>query len=272
MNAVTYALKQCEWTIPSEILDLVFLSGGLQQLTGYGISRSSRILETVIVPRVLTDCNLMGGREVVIPLEKATRQILDPMNSLFYIPKTLTQNSSISRALSVVYVNPNIGNNMVVRGLTTGFSTSPLLDGANSLLNAAAGPVVLSTAHCYLTGSENTILITGQLQILPNIALRCWLELDNNLSHLQPTSYDKFAQLVEYAVKAYIYNNRVIKMDQDQLMSGMTIGRFKEIVDSYSDAEQNYKDYKTNVFQRVLALNDPETKRRHLQVKFSAFR
>lgn len=269
-NPVTYAIQHCEWTIPSEILDLVFLSG-IQHLTAYGVSRASRISEMVIVPRVLQDCNLLGGREYVVPLDQAKRRVIDPMNSVFNIPKTLTQNSSITRALSIAYINPNIGNNLVVRGLTTGYSTSPLLDGANALMNAAAGPVTLSTAHCFLIG-ENTVLVSGQLQILPNVALRCWLEMDNQLSHLSPPSYDKFAKLVEHAVKAYIYNNRIIKMDQDQLMSGMTIGTFKQIVESYADAEQNYQDYKVNVMQEVLALNDHETKMRSLRILVSQFR
>ena len=93
-----------------------------------------------------------------------------------------------------------------------------------------------------------------------------WVENDTEMTNLNPRSFRAFAKLVEYAVKSYIYNELVVTMDIGELYAGNQLGRFKEIVDSYEEAEEMYMTHLNEVMGKVLILNDPEAQRRHVQL------
>lgn len=260
MNPVSYSLQNIHRTIPRDILEKVFISI-IQHRYTVPVSLDARIRELVIEPWVMVDCNLVGGTETFLPLEAVPREQMDPFTVIYRIPKSMTQGRTITSALSVSFGQGSIigSTNMGLRG------SSPMLDAASSVMNAQLPIPMVSSAYCTLIG-ENVVLIGDNIALPTNLFLRCKLENDEAFTHLKPTSYMQFAQLVEYAIKAYIYTNSAIVMDRAFIHAGADLGRMKEIIDSYSDAFENYKTYFRETWQKVSILNDYTAHRRHLQM------
>ena len=260
MNPILYALQQLRFQIPEQILQRTFFSLANYQTT-VPISLDARIREAVLEPRVLMDCNLFGGTEVTIQLNNEWREIIDPYITIFRVPKRATQGRSITRALSVAYG----------LGSVTGYGSLVPTEG-NALLDAAAGvmqaalPITnVSTSRVQIIG-ENVIMITDVMVLPIDMYVRCWIANDENLNHLQTTSYQDFAKGVEYAVKAHIYMTNQVPMDQGFIQGGQQLGVYKSIVDGYADANDNYTTWLTETWRKVSACNDGEATRRRIQL------
>jgi hypothetical protein len=120
---------------------------------------------------------------------------------------------------------------------------------------------VTSTAQVEVI-AENTVSIKDSLRLVSSMYLRCTLANDENLTNINPRSYPYFTKLVEYATKAYIYNDLIVKIGSNELQGGFELGVSKSIIESYSDAEQNYQDYLENTWRRVAFMNDKPAHRR----------
>lgn len=258
MNPITKALQDLRYAIPKEILEKTFIS---KQYANYvsPVSLDARIREEVIEKRVMVDCNLVGGTQVAIPLEGIPREQVDYFTYVFRIPKNRTQGRTIVRVISVSF-----GQGNIVGHTNLGFQGSnPLLDAANQMISSHLPIPQVSTAYATLVG-ENTVAIVDSIALPTNIFLRCWIENDENLNHLSPASYQHFTKLVELAVKSYVYINNQIPMDQNYIFAGHEIGKFKEIIDEYRDAEENYRDFLNTTWRKTALLNDFHGKRRHI--------
>lgn len=258
MNPVSYSLSYLRRVIPKEILEKTFIS--FQQYNSrLPISLDTVIREKVIEDRVMVDCNLVGGTESFISLVGIPAHRIDAFNTYYKIPKTMTGGRTITRALSVSYGEGSLmgATNMGLR------NSSPMLDAVGGVMASFSPIPVVSTAYVSLV-AENTVLIQDNMALPLNIYLRCKLENDSQFSHLNPASYKGFAKLVEYATKAYIYMENVIRMDKGEIFAGQELGRYKEIVDGYADAQQNYEDYLDKSWRKIAILNDYTASRRAL--------
>ena len=132
-------------------------------------------------------------------------------------------------------------------------------------MNAMSSIPVTSTARVQLIG-ENVVMVRDTVLLPANIYLRCIIANDENMSHLQLKSYRDFANLGVLAVKAFIYNDYVIKMDLGELSGGQVIGRFKEIIDTYSESEELYQTYITEKWQKISFQQDHEQMGRFLKL------
>ena len=61
-------------------------------------------------------------------------------------------------------------------------------------------------------------------------------------------------------------------MDKGRLEGGAELGRFREVIDSYSDAEEQYQDYLLNTWQKVAFMNDRESYERFTKMMIGAYR
>lgn len=267
-NPVTYALQQVRYDIPREILEKTFISmAGRQGQAGVlnrhtQVSLDARIREEVLEARVLEDCNLYGGRELQIPLAGLPRDNVDMYSAVFRIPKALTNGGTITRALSVHYQLPPTQGAPIVGPQTIG--GSQVLDNANSLLMSHSNIPAISSANVQVV-AENAVHVMLISPITENLLLRCWVSNDEELSHLMPATYGLFAEMVIWAVKAYIYNNMSITLDRGYVAGGAELGRFKEIVEEYRDANENYKALVRKKWPKAVILNDQQTKVRHIR-------
>lgn len=258
-NAIQKALLDVKNKIPRQILEKVFINNTLGGIHT-PVSLDFRIRENIIEARVIPDCNLVGGTETTIPLFNVVPKHIDTYNTVFRIPKTLTQNRTISRLLHLSYGQ----NGIVGFSHPMQYNPSAAMDALEGMV-AALTPIPVTSTHYISLIGENTVLVRDVMRLPGNLFLRCVLEADSEFNHLKPTSIIAFSKLVEYATKAYIYNNLIIEMDQAELQGGVSLGRFREVVDGYADANELYEQHFDEVWRKVALFNDPEAFKRHLK-------
>lgn len=267
MNVIAKAVDDIKRKVPKQILSKVFIPYDPYGRTFQSFSLDEQIIENVIKARVLVDCNIIGGTEVLVSLEGLPVDNVNVNMLAVHIPKERTQGRSITSALSVVFVNAAASSS--VYGANTGMSangcSSTLLSAANGLLKSFDSIPTTSTARIQLI-AENTILVKEMSMLPGNCYLRCMLSNDEELSNIPMRAYMYFSKLVELAVKSYIYNELIIGIDMGQLEGGAMIGVFKDIVQGYSDAEELYQDYLINTMQGVLFTSDMEAWHRHVKL------
>ena len=271
MNPITFALDRIiNFGIPKPILNMTFLSRHM--VDRYTLDTlESQIRAKVLDGRVLQDLNIVHGTQMTVPLGACERLDGDFYTAAYYIPKHLTAGKRITSVLEVtsaagmITTSANANNSQGIYTTTfTSFSKSGALFGAMNQMSRSVEPVpVVSNALVYLVG-ENTVYIKDTVIIPATMHLRVMVDNDENLNHIQVPYYTVFHELIEEAVKAYIYNNLVLEQDNVFINSGGELNKFRDIVDSYSDAEQMYREKLEDSYKSML-LNDSESSRRWYQ-------
>lgn len=260
MMAISKCLDEIKFRIPKPILDTVFAKRN-KDWRQTNISIDESIMAEVIRPRVLVDCNLVGGTEALIELAGLRSERTNDYTSVYRIPKDRTQGRSIQSVLNITYSDPTKVSSY---GIAAGQQNTTMMQSGSAVMDAMGTIPVTSTARVQLIG-ENVVMVRDTVILPANIYLRCVLANDENLSHLQLKSYRDFSNLVVYCVKAFIFNNYIIEMDIGQLHGGQNIGRFKEVVDGYADAEELYQTFLTEKWQKIAMMNDNESYTRLLR-------
>lgn len=263
MNAIQKALKDIRSNIPKAILEETFLAQNVSPFGGrhnyQPMSIDQRIREAVIDGTVLPDCHLVSGTEITVPIGTVRPEYVNSYNLVYRIPKNLTQQRSILRVLHITFGDGGIAGSMNL-GLQ---GRSALLDKAQGVMQSRMPIPIVSTANIELI-AENTVLVRENIAMPGNPYLRCVIESDSELNHLQPSAVLLFGRMCVLACKAHIFNTISISMDQAQLSGGMALGRFREVVDSYSDAQEQYETLFNERWRKTALMADPEQHKRHL--------
>ena len=256
MMILTKALDELKYTIPMEILREAF-KDDLQNWRQAPVSLDERILTKVIRPRVLVDANLVGGITTIVPLDGLTPTYVDMYTLIYNIPADRISYRDIIAVLAVGYLPYGLAYNGLDNGIgsTNPSSMNDVSSGARRVGDAMSTIPLVSNALVELIG-YNTILIRDQQRVTATYQLRCILGNDENLNNINPRSYHNFCKLCELAVKAYIYNTLLIKIDTAYLTGGQELGSFKSYVESLSDANENYRTYLTEVWRSTASCND----------------
>lgn len=264
-HVITYSINYIKRRIPPRILKDAFM----QNLT-FGAARvtniDSRIMESIFNELVLPDCNRVGGREMSIDISRLSPISNDTDGHVYKIPKSMTSQRSI---ISVKYASfipliapmqNGMGSNYV--GYNAGSSVVTGL--AQAVMGSNNPDPVTGTSDCsIINGDENTIFIKDWGSGQRPMWILVLVENDSGLSQLDPKCYDDFAKLCLYATQMTIYNNLIIDLDAGKLQGGGELGRYKEIIDSYSDASANYETQLREVMEVVFLLSDPRRKQEH---------
>lgn len=281
MNPIKKAVEEVKYRVPRDILQKVFINGSDRWRSGIRSSLEEQIIALVVRPRVLVDCNLVGSVSAHIPLAGLTQDQPEPWMTIIHVPKDRTDGRSIMSVLSIKLRSQAAAASygMMVGGVNGNGITNVASPNENTAMLSAAGGV--SAAHDLIPFvassrislvAENTILLKDGL-ILPSGAyLFCSLSNDEEMSNLQPRNIPAFADLVEHAVKSYIYNELVVKMDTAELMYGKELGAFREVVAGYADQEQMYRDYLHGDMSKVLLMNDTPQYERLLRMMIGGYR
>lgn len=274
MNPITYSLERIKkFGIPKQLLNLAFMSRLANEY--YTLDTlESRIREEVINPRVLTDCNLVHGTLMNVPLARCERLDGDYYQSTWYVPKDLTQGKKITSVLHVTSASGTITTNSpvtttsssgtFVTTMTGYYQMGGVFSAMNQAVNSVSPVQVVSNALTYLVG-ENTVLIKDTVIIPATMHLRIMVENDENFNHIPPSMYPDFHKFITLAVKAYIYNTLIIESDSVFINSGGQMNKMQEILESYADAEELYNEMLDPII-KSLHLADPEMQRRHYQI------
>lgn len=270
MNALSKALDEIKYRIPLPLLEEAFNTPTFSWRSSSPISLDESIKNKVIRPRVLIDAKITGGVETLIPLFGIVPDIVNNYIYVFHIPKSLTGGRSILSALSISYISPAV-HSSTLAGTMAPCSVNDTLTAADAVMNSFSSVPPVNTAQVRLI-AENTIEVIDNFFVINNAYLRCKLEPDEQMSHLSIYAFHDFAKLVELAVKSYIYNVLVIRIDTARLDGGMDLGSFRSILESYSDAEQMYQDFLRERWVGVESLNDHVTKTRVLRAMIGSMK
>lgn len=261
MNAISNALSEVKFSIPMDILNAAFIFN-----VGFNDSNTSiddRMLNMVVRPRVLVDCNIVGGIETVIDLSNLNGRSVDNTSIVYHIPKEMLNGKSIVSVLSVAGGAGSYSNSMQNSGLSMMNDFS--LAGAR-VQNSMSSSGIPQTARVELIG-ENTVMVQGDTFGLNT--MRVVVENNVNLSNINPRSYGTFSKLVVLAVEAYIHNTLIINMDKAFLHGGHELGSFKEYVDGLSDSNELYKTILREEWMKVAFMNDSTRYSRFLKLMVS---
>lgn len=267
MGPIGIALADIKFQIPPRILEAVFVNYS-DHWRSAPLSIDEAIMSTVIRPRVLVMCNLIGGTEDTISMDLAMHTRENDYTSVYRFPKAATQDRSIVSVLNITFADPMRANSY---GMGSICGSSTMMQAGQAVMNSHAAIPITSTAKIQLIG-ENTVMVRDNIVLPANVFLRCILANDENMAHLQIRAYRPFIKLCMLAVKAYIFNEYILEMDAGELKAGQLLGRFKETIDRWEDAEDQFQDHLTLVMQKVLFMNDGETYQRHLKSFIGGYR
>lgn len=270
MNPIKKAIQEVTFEIPKEILGLVFRENTVSY-RNTPISLEEQITNKVIRSRVMVDCDLVGGDEVFIPLDGVPSETMDNLSTVYYIPKTKTQNRTINSVLSMSYsTNTSAAAGSAALGYNQ-CSVTPSLQIGQAMMDAHMPIPMVSTAKIQLIG-ENTVLVRDSTPVAGAGYLRCILSNDEAMSHLQMRSILAFCELVVLACKAYIYNEYIVTLDKGQIYAGQNLGVVSQIIEGYSDANELYKTYRKQVWAKVAFMNDTESMQRFIKLQVGSMR
>jgi len=276
LNPLAKAIDEVKRRIPREILNIVFqqptsIMG--QSMPGWNrppTSIDESLLTQVIRPRVLIDCNIVGGTEVMVPLNGIASMSDPAFDYIKYydIPKRLTQGRSIVSVINVTYAD---ATKLAAYGGSGTVNNSAMMYTGQAMIDAYGTIPVVSTAYAQLVG-ENVVMVKDSTILPPNVSLRCIVADDPDMAHLQIRSLHPFCKLVELAVKAHIYNEYVVQLDIGQIYAGQNIGRIREIIDSYADANDLYETYLKEKWMKIARMNDRESWQRDIKFPMGGMR
>lgn len=270
MNAITKAVSECRYRIPKEVLGETFYEKRFD-FNPTPASIDEQIKDRVIYSRVIPDCNLTGGVELLISIQGLATRMIDGFTTIVRVPKELTQGRSITSVLSIGFASPALSSSMGLIGNinpcsinVTGMAGMGMMDAMNTI-------PVSSTARVQLIG-ENTIMVKDVSPFFPYGLMRVVIENDVNMNHLQPRSIPAFCDLVVLAVKAFIYNTSIVEIDMAKLSGGQELGAIKSIIEGYADADELYREKLAKDFAAIQYMNDRETYSRFLRLMISGNR
>lgn len=258
-NPITYAINRIMWTIPIQILEKTFIPNGRHR---YRESRSldSFIREKVIETRVLVDIDLLGSTFIQIPVKSSWISNQGNGEYLIRIPASATQGRNITRVTSVELGNGNTAGNSNYMN----YNSNAMLNGARKVLDSALPTPITGTPHVELL-DNNVIYVTDMLFSGFNLYVNCFLSADENFNNLTKPAWVHFAKLCELACKAYVWTQMTVLIDMAALEGGQELGAFKNEVDNYRDAHEQYEEYFKEKWRKTAIQADPKSKERFLR-------
>jgi len=195
---------------------------------------------------------------------------LDTYTTIYEIPLAKTLYRKIMSVLSVSYMpnlysSSNMGSGI---GMVQPATMNDVSSAALRLSNSFSNLPPISSAQIEIVG-ENTVLIRNEMRIPQAYVLRCMVANDDELNNINIRSYQNFSRLCELAIKSYIYNTMIIKLDTAYLQGGQELGAVKNYIDGLSDSEEMYRDYLNNVWRATAFMNDRVSYERLLKLQIN---
>lgn len=271
MDPVSVAINNVKFGIPREILTQAFMPKRYDptrrvrhQENVFPASIDELIRSMVVEARVAIDVNLISGTEIIIPLRMAEREFVDPWNVIYRFGSDATGGRRITAVFEVLY-GINYGITGTAGGGLSLARSSHLAKVTRDISNATNGVAPSGTAYCQLVGI-NTVLVNDVNTHIALGGLKCRVSHELNFNDIKPPYYHAFGELIMLATKAHIYNTLVIDLDEGAIKGGASLGRIREIVDQYSDANQMYQEYLTTKWARIGLMNDTDAYRKILRM------
>lgn len=247
LNAIDYALRQIKLAIPKEVLEKTFLNqNDVYKRHRGSVNIDHLIKREVIYNYIMVDANLIGASKMSIGMEPGWIERIDTGTLIARIPKSFTQNRTITEVLNVS-LRPANGY-MLPYGTNQAISDQSIQ--MQRVLSSYKLPVISGTTNATVVG-ENTVLFTGLVARPADLYISVMVDYDDQLSSLNKSSYLFFGELCILAVKAYIWANKIISMDKAEIEGGYALNRYTAIVEDYSTAYEDYKTYFLEKWRKI---------------------
>lgn len=258
MSVIQTAIEQIHMEIPFELLQLAFLprrydpSRRKIYIDGTTpVSIDAMIRDIIVEGYVGKRINRDTGQDIDISLREIPGEHIDYWNSIYRIPDSLTHQRTITAVKKVTYGNHRYGG---VAATNCG-GGSALMGATRGLMAAHSKPGLIGTAEVTIVG-HNTVQITDVNRIQSDMILTCTVSHNANFDDIPAASQHRFDELCVLATKAYIYTKLNISLDEGAINSGANNGRIREVVDSYADAMQMYKEYHLEKWRTAAFINN----------------
>jgi len=220
---------------------------------------SQGIREKVIHRLVLPACNANGGKTEYIDLSGSRVRDLGNGCVEVKVPDIVTGGRKIVSVAEVYLGSMTSATGMLGIGINDSATcgqgsvsdmTQNLID---SLTPSRSFPVTYTNIH--MTGN-NCFVIFGLNTGTFSMSAKVTMEYDEGLSSISPRHYDNFAELVELAVKNYIYRTCKLPTDEAVKRSGISLDAIRDEVNEYRDAWTQYKEYLATTWRQCMAWSD----------------
>jgi len=239
-NIINILLRKLYNQIPKEVLELAL------NPSEYNRTLDALVKEEIIVGIVLVDCNLYAGRPTKITLKETMLKTIDEESdysivgdhSIYYIPPEFRENRDITVVLDMAYPAilslPNAYPYNQVYGRS-------VLNAADDALSSMTHQPMYMTPEPILMGN-NTIALNPPMTRHVDWILSCMLSYDKDFTNVSSNLIKPLEKMVIYGAQVFIYNKLRIKVQQGFLEGGAQLEPIKEIVESYSDAQEKFDE------------------------------
>ena len=265
MSAITYALGELHHVIDREMLNQAYLYNQTGQAACQFAELDNVIIDTTLYGRVLRDINIFGGMQK--HLCTAHGQVIqsDNFGTVWHYPDSGMNGHTIMTASTFM---PGItcldGFNNANACAMSGHPFPPGFhnhhqSGMQGLVNRLNGvnqhgPRGIVTPRVV---AHNSILLENALQLAAGGTFTVIVSHDDALNDLPPKTWPIFSDLFVAAVKAFIYQTMRSRIARGSLFHGQEYNIFTEILQEYSDAEEQYRE-RRQAWARVAYMNDRE--------------
>lgn len=242
MDNVDLCLNEVYNTIPCEILSAVFIDSELSVREKLKLEVWDKI--------VLMDLDAYGGEKITVRLDDLpykAEYVNGEQYRTYHIPRSCTRDKIITSVLNIIHT-PWIA----VQGYTSLYGSlannSLPISAAQKAFNVYQAPNIANIIDIKLIGLN---LITAHFPPIvygpDSFKMDCIVQNDVTLNNFDIKMMNNIVNLFVIATKRYIYNKLVIKTDIGATLNGYEIGAFKDVVDSYSDAWEQYEEAKKKI-------------------------
>lgn len=272
MSIVKEVVRKLTDVIPNQLLYEAFTydyhSGPYRALkVNSYLPLTEHIEDEVWRGRVYTDINSQSGQSMeidlggLVPKPYAHTRLGNLSGMIFHIPEDRRDGRNI---ISVIQGTSNIYN--LGGNIANGVGQTSLMEGlASKMLNHVAGMPGLNTPPTVAYIGANNIIVYGNFVQYYTLRIRCEIENDPDLINFGRRSSNQLFLLMEQATKTMVFNRLALPVDQARMVGGFEIGRFREVLDGYSDADKLYQEL-LEEWGRVAHFNDNEDYFSHLNL------
>lgn len=245
-GAVNYVMGrlcgQGAFSIPRQILEEVFKDDWLDREMPTSIS--DKIYKRVIRPRVLQDINMFYGEQILIDLNRAEFINIGDFARVYRFGPQHTGNREIISADCVGFVPYGMNSNYQAASSLSNMPvmSNELMNYGSQVMSSVSSMPSVVTTRCDIVGF-NTVRVTDRQRFQSSYSLRAYVTNDNNLANIPHQAYPALFKLCLLGLKAYIYNEYIITMGESFLRRGQELGVFKNIIEKWETAEEEYNTY-----------------------------
>lgn len=270
MSVINKLIADIKRDIPKPVLEVAFLKRkGRNTIHAGGLDWEIR--NKVIDGWLAQDLNFLGAETINVPLKDSSIEFLESADyrTVIRVPKKLTKGRWIAQVLSFNYyynaISADTNNGWSASSYNiSGQGNSPLMNISTQVMRAASPAPIASSSNVETIG-ENVVVISDYMGRIQTGSLTVRLGQDSELSNWDNAAVFMLGRWAIMAAKAWVWANTVVDLDSGYLYGGAELSRISSIIDGYSDANENYMDYREEVIEAVNFMMDGARYQTHLR-------